>query len=100
MIAPLVSVPIVALLVAAATAAPTTGVLLVGRLLRLHGPVPPLAPASKLLLPADTEQKCSAQAGELQNIWKEATATGSLVPQQETGILIGLLASCWSKEKV
>lgn len=67
-IVPLVSVVIVALLVAATAAATATAatatataaaatahVLLVRRLLRLHGPVPSMTPASILLLSADAK---------------------------------------------
>lgn len=89
-IAPLVSAVVVLLVAAttaatAATTAPTTHVLLVGRLLRLHGPVPPVAPASKLLLPADTraehtQEDFRAAGGE--NLRREAADTGSLLSQQ------------------
>lgn len=90
-IAPLVSAVVVLLVAAAATtatsatSAPTTHVLLVGRLLRLHGPVPPVAPASKLLLPADTRAEHTQEdfrAAGVENLRREATDTGSLLSQQ------------------
>lgn len=85
-IAPLVSVPVVALRVAAA-AAPTTGVLLVRRLLRLQGPVPSVAPASELLLlPADTEQNCSTLRTTSDAVRLEARAFGRKRWRQEVSV--------------
>lgn len=57
-IVPVVSPLIVALLVAArpGPSLPAARVLLVRRLLRLHGPVPPVTPTSVLLLPGDSNK--------------------------------------------
>lgn len=90
---PLVSVPLVALwLVAAAAAA--AQVLLVGRLLRLHSPVPPVAPTSELLLPADTPEKNSTLGRT------PTPTTAGRTRRQESGTLTGLSAWCCSKEKM